>query len=895
MNTKPVSAIADAARGRWPLILQSLGIGIPAGHRHGSCPKCGGKDRFRLDDKEGRGTWFCNQCGNGDGLDLVSLVTGKGIKEVTGLVAATLSLPEVSQQPLKPARNEASRQVSGRARFHELMKTAQKGESTYLSTRGLYGHEFALLGQSLTVAGTSFAAGSLLLPLTDIDGDITGGQLINVEGDKNLLAGSQLGGNFIAVSDMPDTSPEQVIITEGLATALTVCLLSSGWVVAAVAATNLVRVAEKIRQKWPDVRIVLAGDNDLLDGKENTGRNWAEKAAKAVNGWVSLPPTRHKADWDDYRQEVGLERAREAFREEMTLHGKGLTRLPEGFRLTKEYLWYDKLVNKSDGDTEIRNIKICSPIRVTAITSDADGSNYGRLLEWEDTNGNGRKWAMPMEMLGGSGEELRRVLLVNGLSYINVNGAARAHLMEYISLCKPESKVTCVNRTGWHGGVYVLQDEVIGRDARSVILQTSSVQGRDFRVNGTSEEWREHIGQYCVGNARLAFSVSLAFASPLLQLVGMSGGGYHLKGESTDGKTTTMKVAASVCGGTDFWHTWRATGNALEGTASRRNDATLMLDEIREVDGREAGNIAYMLANGQGKARARTDGSVRETNRWNLLFLSTGELSLVEHAANAGERTYAGVEVRMIQIPSDSGKFGVFEDLHGFSGGKALAEHLEQGVAQFHGAPFRDWLRHITAALPDITSQAKALLKDYTRTLTPADAGNQVGRAVSRFALIAMAGELATQAGITGWPEGEAFKAAECCLASWMADRGHTANQEDKTALEQVRDYMTRNQFSRFADWNDDKNRPLSMMGFRKVDKGNNVTEPTVTFYVLPSGWKEICKGFDSRKVARLCVEAGWLKAGDNGRTQTSVRLPEIGLQRVYQFNTQVLGSADPV
>ncbi|EBW4846320.1 alkaline-shock protein, partial [Salmonella enterica subsp. enterica serovar Muenchen] len=169
-------------------------------------------------------------------------------------------------------------------------------------------------------------------------------------------------------------------------------------------------------------------------------------------------------------------------------------------------------------------------------------------------------------------------------------------------------------------------------------------------------------------------------------------------------------VAASVCGGTDFWHTWRATGNALEGTASRRNDATLMLDEIREVDGREAGNIAYMLANGQGKARARTDGSVRETNRWNLLFLSTGELSLVEHAASAGERTYAGVEVRMIQIPSDSGKYGVFEELHGFSSGKTLAEHLEQHVAHYHGAPFRDWLHCLTADLPELTSQAKALL-----------------------------------------------------------------------------------------------------------------------------------------------------------------------------------------
>ncbi|ECC9963942.1 DUF927 domain-containing protein, partial [Salmonella enterica subsp. enterica] len=143
----------------------------------------------------------------------------------------------------------------------------------------------------------------------------------------------------------------------------------------------------QIRKRWPETRIILAGDNDLADGKENTGRIQAEKAAKAVDGWVTLPPVRHKADWDDYRQEVGKERARDAFREEMTLHGKGQTRLPEGFRLTKEYLWYDKLVNKSDGDTEIRNIKISSPLRVTAITSDADGSNYGRLLEWEDTNG----------------------------------------------------------------------------------------------------------------------------------------------------------------------------------------------------------------------------------------------------------------------------------------------------------------------------------------------------------------------------------------------------------------------------------------------------------------------------------------------------------------------------
>jgi len=894
VKMQSVSAIATAARGRWPHILSALGINVPNGKRHGACPVCGGKDRFRLDDKEGRGTWFCNHCGNGDGLDLVRLATGQNVKAVSAMVAETLSLPDVSSQPIMPARNKAADGKAGQKRFTELSQQTQQGECSYLTARGLHGHTVSLLVKQFSMAGMSFSAGSVLLPLTDIAGNITGGQLISLEGEKCLLQGSQLSGAFIQVCASPAEPPEQVIITEGFATGITVSMLADGLILAAVAATNLVKVAQQIRQRWPDARIILAGDNDLLDGKDNTGRIQAEKAAKAVDGWVTLPPTRHKADWDDFRREYGERRAREAFMEEMALHGKGLTRLPQGFRLTKEYLWYDKQVNKSDGDTEIRNIKICSPLRVTAITSDADGSNYGRLLEWEDTNGISRKWAMPMELLGGSGEELRRVLLVNGLSYININGMARAHLMEYISLCKPDRKVTCVNKTGWHGGVYVLQDEVIGRDAQSVILQTSSVQGRDFRVSGTTEEWRDQIGRYCIGNARVAFSVSLAFASPLLRLVGMSGGGYHLKGESTDGKTTTMKVAASVCGGTDFWHTWRSTGNALEGTASRRNDATLMLDEIREVDGREAGNIAYMLANGQGKARARTDGSVRETNRWNLLFLSTGELSLVEHAANAGERTYAGVEVRMIQIPSDSGMYGVFEELHGFSGGKALAEHLEQSVTQHHGAPFRDWLHHITQNLPEVTSQAKAMLKDFTRRLTPQDAGNQVGRAVTRFALVAMAGELASRAGITGWPEGEAFKAAERCLASWMTDRGHAANQEDKAALEQICDFMTRNQFSRFADWYDERNRPTAMMGFRKVDKGGNDSEPVTTFYVLPSGWKEICKGFDARKVARLCVAAGWLEPGSEGRTQTSVRLPEIGVKRVYQFSSLVLGSAEP-
>lgn len=64
--------IWDRARGRWPGILAA--VGIPAKslrNRHGPCPMCGGKDRFRFDDKGGNGTWICNQCGAGNGVQLV--------------------------------------------------------------------------------------------------------------------------------------------------------------------------------------------------------------------------------------------------------------------------------------------------------------------------------------------------------------------------------------------------------------------------------------------------------------------------------------------------------------------------------------------------------------------------------------------------------------------------------------------------------------------------------------------------------------------------------------------------------------------------------------------------------------------------------------------------------
>lgn len=183
MTVQSVSHITTAARGRWPVIFQQLGISVPDGGRHGPCPECGGKDRFRMDDLEGRGTWICSQCGRGDGLDLVKLVKDKGVKAAAQAVAEVLDLREVQSVPVKPAREKAPKRDMAPV-VDALVKAGRSGENAYLAGKGFAGYPACLTGSAQRISGTAFPAGSLLLPLTTVDGTVTGAQLIAPTGRK---------------------------------------------------------------------------------------------------------------------------------------------------------------------------------------------------------------------------------------------------------------------------------------------------------------------------------------------------------------------------------------------------------------------------------------------------------------------------------------------------------------------------------------------------------------------------------------------------------------------------------------------------------------------------------------------------------------------------------------
>jgi uncharacterized protein (DUF927 family) len=523
---------------------------------------------------------------------------------------------------------------------------------------------------------------------------------------------------------------------------------------------------------------------------------------------------------------------------------------------------------------------VCAPLHVIAKTRDEKSGEWGRLLEWQDDDGHTHQWAMPLELLESDGLDVRRELARLGLQ-ISPSPSARGLLATYIKVWPIDARARCVDRLGWHGNTFVTPNGTIGEAEKLVVFQNSHATEPAYSESGTADEWRNSVAALAIGNTRLVFALSVAFAGALAEIAGEDSGGFHFRGASSSGKSTALKLAASVWGNpSTYVRLWRGTVNGLEGLATLHNDGLLILDEIGQINPDDAGEAAYMLANGQGKVRASRNGTARLAQHWKLLFLSAGETSLSAVMAQAGKRSTAGQEIRLADIDADAGAgMGIFETLHGYPNAAALALAIKEASATYHGTTGKEWLRFLVAnriSLKDILSEK---IKRFVTEIVPANAAGQVARVARRFALVALAGELATRCKLTGWPEGEAIHAARKCFAAWMEAFGGCGNREERAILAQVRGFFETHGASRFEDINATiDQRILKRAGFYRnwVNEGRQ-------FLVLPETFRrEVCQGFDEKTVKDVLIGAGLLLPGNDKKPSQVVRLPGLGSSRVY-------------
>lgn len=531
---------------------------------------------------------------------------------------------------------------------------------------------------------------------------------------------------------------------------------------------------------------------------------------------------------------------------------------------------------------------ICSPLQVVAKTRDAKSGEWGRLLEWQDDDGIIHQWAMPLALLQGDASEVRRELASLGLS-ISPNKLARDLLTTYLQVFPVEDRARCVDKLGWHENLFVTASQTIGHSSEKIVFQNSHAVESAMSVSGRVEDWRESIGQLASGNSRLVFAISTAFAPALAKIAGEDSGGFHFRGASSSGKSTALKVAASAWGNPQsYCRLWRSTTNGLEGLAALHNDGLLILDELSQLEPKEAGEAAYLLANGQGKTRASRHGTVKPSSRWSLFFLSAGEESLVSLMVRAGQKTNAGQEIRLADIEADAGlSMGIFETTHNQLSPATMALSLKEYSSKYYGAVGMVWLQKVVANQQAIAINIVETLQAFVNSVVLPDSTGQIIRVARRFALVAVAGELATEYGLTGWKEGDSTCAAYKCYKAWLEHFGMEGNKEDRAILAQVRAFFESHGASRFDNIRTPNNERIqNRAGFYYTDDAG-----FRVYMVLTEVFKkELCMGFEPRMVVRVLMNEGWLKPAADGLPSHKPRIKGVGTPRVYVFTDKIWG-----
>ena len=281
-----------------------------------------------------------------------------------------------------------------------------------------------------------------------------------------------------------------------------------------------------------------------------------------------------------------------------------------------------------------------------------------------ERNGNQSAFELPREKLAGTGASAIRLLMKAGIHVVGRDDVKNA-LVQFLRF-KPRREIIRMPRVGWaevgsHWVIFVRPDEVIMPPGMptprgtSYVLDAAATR-HGLHVEGTAAEWAAEVATPLRGNSNVALSFATFFAAPLLHFASEPGGGNHLYGPSTIGKTMVSDAGQSIYGwpletaDNAFGVTWAGSEAGFDALALARTDLGLPLDEITLADRRSAEQIVYKLASGTKGPRATSTGHLRETAHASVLVLSTGEKSLAEFI---GRSLQEGARKRLVDVPAE--------------------------------------------------------------------------------------------------------------------------------------------------------------------------------------------------------------------------------------------------
>lgn len=563
--------------------------------------------------------------------------------------------------------------------------------------------------------------------------------------------------------------------------------------------------------------------------------------------------------------------------------------LPPQFQLSQAGIAHKPLPGQ-------RSIPFCSPFRVKALVEAQKTKHWSRVIELLNPKGELVDCIIAEGSLTGRPRDAIATLSNHGLRVYN-----EYQIGVILDLVRnwpvpSEAYLTLVDKVGWTQD----RDAFILTSGR-VLTRKGAAPRYRFGDEPSGQEigsltlWRDHMAALAVGNANMVFGISLGFSTALLDLslefMEPETLIYHLYVKTTKGKTRTLRTALTVwpkIGKKD--KTWAGTITGLEAEIAQSHSILMGLDELRADSVPDLPALIYRFANGASKARGRKEGGAKERETWLTAVLSTGEDSFVDVISKLGSLPTGGQGVRMLDIPA-TGQYGIFDALHGAETSDDFLARLDKSIRKAWGPAGAAFVENLLELGEDALGDAletdvrryEVALQRHLGVIPGDEKTTEVRRVLRSFALVATAGEWASDWGLTGWETGAAYAAVQTIAERWLEGRG-TLPFEHSTNLKKAYEYLTLNEqrFSALTAAGDSVSHGTQGLGFRDE----------TFFYLLPGTLSEMARQFDTttNKLLEALLEGRFLERGGEGKS-LQFRLPSLvpGRPRAYRIRRTIL------
>lgn len=451
--------------------------------------------------------------------------------------------------------------------------------------------------------------------------------------------------------------------------------------------------------------------------------------------------------------------------------------------------------------------------RKKALTAAAPTAPTPTVRYGEDTEGEkfvavahgGKLAILHAAYVFGTAGEFAAQLMRRGIVFPNKQWDSRIQAKARKIVAAGKKQFVVTRTPGWlNDDCYLHGAQIVGHDRGNIYARPEFMQLGDrpskFAVSGNLASWRDGVAVFATSQPLATFLLSAAFASMMLDPLGIQPFVVLLDGPSSIGKTTLAAFIGSVFGGDPsrpklgYAETCKTTDFGLEKLGLSHNDAMLILDEFGRVAGTDRDRLKHLeaavvdLVEGTPKTRG-TD--TQGGRNWKGVALITANESYADLLRAAGRVRNEALGPRLIELRADMGHgHGIFSQLPaGFSKSTDAIHAMERAASENYGVACRSFIEGLIALDPDELRQMVKRWRTKFAEWAGADLGGVTGHLRDKFAAIYAAGMLAKRLRVL--PSGlKVFSAAK---AMWTKAIRETRKSSPDEIIKAVADYVRRN------------------------------------------------------------------------------------------------------